>query len=137
KNTRPRIADLVMSLPQDELTACTVTCSRNRDCSAFFTLVCSGADSSPALTRIDRLPPAPTICGVFCTSAPACSATDCTSAGCAVVALNWNWVPPSNSMPKLNPRTMKLVIDSSSSTADTQYQRLRLPMKSKTASPAS
>ena len=39
-------------------------------------------------------------------------------------------------MPRLKPRKMKLPTQISSRTAETQYQRLRLPMKSKTASPA-
>ena len=136
KITRPRMAALVMSPPQDELTAWTVTSWPKRDSSAFFTVVCSAGLSSPVLIRICRLPPEPTTCGVDATSAPAASAASWACAGSAATARNWNEVPPENSMPRLKPRKTKLATHSTSSPTDTQYHRLRLPMKSKTASPA-
>src|SRR5918993_445390 len=136
KITRPRMAALVMSLPQDELTAWTVTSWPKRDSSASATRICSVGLSSPVRMMTDRVPPAPTICGVVATSAPAASAASWACAGSTAAAWNWNAVPPENSMPRLKPRKTKLPTQSSSSATDTQYHRLRLPMKSKTASPA-
>src|SRR5215207_6286733 len=137
KMIKARTAALVMSLPQDELTAWTVTSSPNRDSSASCTRVWSAGLSSPALSRMERVPPAPTTCGALGTSAPASSATRCASAGSAATARNWNDVPPENSIPRLKLRNTKLPTQTSSRIAETAYHRLRLPMNSKTASPVS
>ena len=48
---------------------------------------------------------------------------------------SWNWEPPANSMPMLNPRVKKLIRQISTMTPEAAYHRRRVRMKPNRVSP--
>jgi hypothetical protein len=108
----------VMSLPHAALTASSLTCcswTPAASATACFTAVVSSLVSWPVRTRIVSLPTT----WALDTAAPAFSAAARTSLSC------WLWpgtlkeLPPSNSMPKLNPRKTIEAMQSRTTTAVT------------------
>src|SRR6266496_3777494 len=137
RNTiRPSMAFTVMSWPQLELTAWMLILlwGRPRSLATFvLRFSCWVGSMFLVLTTICRVDPEPTCrAGSADGTPPAANAASvCFVVTDVPATWSWNWVPPLNSTPRLNPRITKLNTQIRIRISEARYHRRRVPMKLK------